>query len=66
MLSSERRYATEVLPGAVARGVADGLHARRAPGGLARATAVAAGLGITTAGYARGRIALRQVERLQA
>ena len=55
-LSSERRYASVVLPRAVRRAIADALSDSAPPGGVGRAAAVTAGLGITTAGYARGRL----------
>jgi cellulose synthase/poly-beta-1,6-N-acetylglucosamine synthase-like glycosyltransferase len=54
-LATERSYATVTLPRGVARGVADSLGRRR-PGGLGRAGAIVAGLGLTAAGYARGRV----------
>ena len=52
-LASERSYVARTLP----RGFADGLRAaaRGELSGLARATAIAAGLLVTTVGYLRGR-----------
>jgi glucosyl-dolichyl phosphate glucuronosyltransferase len=54
-LASERTYVTRTLPSGVAHGVADALRGR--PEGLRRAGAIIAGLGLTVAGYARGRAA---------
>ena len=54
-LSSERSYATRTLPLGVLRGIADGLRGDIA--GLARATAIVAGLVVTTAGYLIGTAA---------
>lgn len=57
-LASERSYATRTLPRGVARGLADA--ALRGDGaGLGRAGAIVAGLGITTLGYAVGRLGRR-------
>ncbi|HET9850885.1 MAG TPA: glycosyltransferase [Candidatus Limnocylindrales bacterium] len=53
-LASERTYTTRTLPRAVVRGVGEALRGR--PAGLARAGAVVAGLGLTTAGYVAGRL----------
>lgn len=53
-LASERTYATRTLPAAFLRGVGEALRGR--PAGLARAAAVLAGLGLTTAGYVAERI----------
>jgi len=53
-LSSERDYVRRTLPAAVMRGVGDAL--RGDASGLGRAGAVVAGLLLTGAGYARGRI----------
>jgi glycosyltransferase involved in cell wall biosynthesis len=51
-LSSERTYATRTLPAGVRRGLGD---ARRGdPAGLARASAIVAGLAMTAAGYVAG------------
>jgi GT2 family glycosyltransferase len=51
-LSSERTYATRTLPRGVVRGLGD---ARRGdPHGLARASAIVAGLAMTAAGYVAG------------
>jgi GT2 family glycosyltransferase len=56
-LSSERAYTFAVLPAGVIRGIVDAIIGRR-PGGLRRAAAIVAGLLLTTAGYAAGRIRL--------
>ncbi len=53
-LESERVYARSVLPRAVARGIAQALKGDA--GGLARAGAIATGLGVTTLAYASTRI----------
>lgn len=53
-LASERRYATRTLPAGVLRGLASAL--RGDIHGLARSAAIIAGLAITTAGYANGRL----------
>lgn len=53
-LSSERSYATRALPLGVLRGVADAF--RGEPSGLARAGTIIAGLAITTAGFASGKL----------
>lgn len=55
-LSSERSYALRTLPRGAARGIGDAVR-RREPGGLSRALAISAGLGITAAGFAAGRTA---------
>jgi hypothetical protein len=55
-LATERGYATRTLPAGVVRGLADAITRRR-PGGLGRAVAIVLGLGITGAGYVRGRLA---------
>lgn len=52
-LSSERGYATRVLPMGVAKGIADSLHGDL--GGLGRAGAIVVGLSVTVAGYIAGR-----------
>jgi hypothetical protein len=54
-LASERTYVTRTLPRGVARGLADATL-RGDPAGLGRAGAIVAGLGITTLGYALGRL----------
>jgi glucosyl-dolichyl phosphate glucuronosyltransferase len=54
-LASERAYAARTLPAGVARAIRDA--ARGDAAGLARAAAITAGLGITTTGYMRGRLA---------
>ena len=55
-LSSERVYATKVLPAAAAGGLHDAL--RGDPSGLGRAAAVVCALAITAAGYLYGRARL--------
>lgn len=50
-LTSERRYTVDTLPQGLKRNLRDALL-HREPMGLARAAAILAGLGITTAGYA--------------
>lgn len=57
-LASERTYTSRTLPRGVARGIADTLL-RRDPRGLARAGAIVAGLGLTTAGYLAGTATAR-------
>lgn len=52
-LSAERTHAFKTLPKGIAQGVKDS-YAQSNRWGLARAGAIAAGLAITTAGYARG------------
>jgi GT2 family glycosyltransferase len=56
-LASERRYSRRVLPPAVLRGLRDARHGD--PSGVLRAAAIVAGLGITAAGYAEGRVSAR-------
>jgi GT2 family glycosyltransferase len=56
-LSSERRYATRVLPAGVLRGIGQFLRGDR--GGAQRAAAIVAGLSITTFGYVSGRVKQR-------
>lgn len=53
-LDSERAYTTKVLPRAVAR---EAVSLRR--GGRARAAVMVLGLGVTTAGYLRGKLVRR-------
>lgn len=53
-LDSERSYSTRVLPRAVAR---ETISMRR--GGRARAAVIVLGLGVTTAGYVRGKLTRR-------
>jgi hypothetical protein len=53
-LSTESSYATKTLPLGVARGVADAFRGDIA--GIGRASAIIIGLGVTTAGYLRGRL----------
>jgi GT2 family glycosyltransferase len=55
-LASERRYVRSVLPRAVLRELRRGLAGDRAA--LQRASAIVAGLAITAAAYAHGRIAI--------
>ena len=57
-LASERAYASRVLPLGVRRGVSDAFL-RRDANGLGRSGAILLGLGVTAAGYARGRAARR-------
>jgi glucosyl-dolichyl phosphate glucuronosyltransferase len=59
-LSAERRYVSHVLPRAVLRGLHESMTRAR-PVAAARAGAVVAGLAVTTAGYAVGRLRLAQV-----
>jgi hypothetical protein len=54
-LSTERTYTMRTLPRGVFAGIGDTVR-RRDPSGLTRAGAIIAGLGITTAGYVKGRI----------
>jgi len=61
-LATERTYATRTLPAAVWAGVVEGCTGRDAAG-LARAGAVVAGLGATTAGYVRGVVGRRTEAR---
>jgi GT2 family glycosyltransferase len=60
-LETERRYVRSVLPRAMVRGLDPRRRHRSA--GLMRVGAVVAGLMLTTAGYARGRLALRSAGR---
>ncbi|MFJ6659198.1 glycosyltransferase family 2 protein [Streptomyces sp. NPDC091377] len=57
-LESERRYATRVLPAAVARGLRDAALTR--PGGAARAGAVVAGVLTAAGGYVVGSVRARR------
>ena len=57
-LSAERDYTFKVLPGGVARGMAD-TFLRSDPTGLLRAGAIVAGLAITATGYLVGRVTQR-------
>ena len=63
-LSSERSYVRSVLPRAVLRDLASAARGR--PDGLARASAITAGLAITAAAYGRGRWALSSRSRRPA
>ena len=54
-LETERSYVRSVLPRAMAHGLGPGRRGR--PFGVRRAGAIVAGLVLTTAGYARGRLA---------
>jgi GT2 family glycosyltransferase len=54
-LSTERRYVRTVLPSGIARGVRDAV-ANGDVAGLARASAIVAGVVITAAGYAAGTL----------
>jgi GT2 family glycosyltransferase len=61
-LESERAYVARTLPRGMASGIADAALRRR-PGGLARAAAIALGLGSTTAGYVSGKMNIKQAAR---
>lgn len=61
-LSSEWSYTLGTLPRGVLRGLRDALRGDTA--GLGRAVAIVAGLGITTAGYLRGRLVARNAAPL--
>ena len=54
-LAVERSYATRTLPLGVVRGLGD--LGRGDVAGLGRALAIIAGLGVTAAGYLRGKVA---------
>ena len=56
-LESERAYVRRTLPRGVVRGLEEGVGGDRS--GVRRAGAIALGLAITTAGYARGRVGRR-------
>jgi GT2 family glycosyltransferase len=56
-LETERRYVRSVLPRAIIRGLDPRRRDQRL--GFASAGAILAGLGLATAGYVRGRLALR-------
>jgi hypothetical protein len=62
-LSSERAYATRVLPAGVLSGLADG--ARGDAHGLRRAVTIVLGLAITAVGYLRGKLAVRAASKPQ-
>jgi glycosyltransferase involved in cell wall biosynthesis len=55
-LSSERKYTLSTLPRGVLSGVADSLR-HFDPQGVSSSAAIVAGLGVTTAGYLRGKLA---------
>jgi glucosyl-dolichyl phosphate glucuronosyltransferase len=55
-LSSERKYTFSTLPRGVLQGVADSVR-RLHPDGVTSSAAIVAGLGVTTAGYLRGKLA---------
>jgi GT2 family glycosyltransferase len=57
-LSSERAYALSALPRAILRELANVVR-HRDPYGLARASAITAGLGLTAAGYLYGSLSIR-------
>lgn len=61
-LASERSYTLWTLPGGILRGLADAVLAKD-HAGLARATAILAGLAITTAGYLTGTLSVEQAAR---
>jgi len=56
-LASERSYVRRTLPSGFAAGIRAAL--RGDPAGVGRSLAIVAGLSLTTAGYLRGRLALR-------
>ena len=60
-LETERRYIRSVLPRAIARSLNP--RRRQRPTGVAGGGAIVAGLLITTAGYARGRLEVRSAGR---
>jgi GT2 family glycosyltransferase len=64
-LSTERAYTLRTLPQGVLRGIGDTLL-RRDPGGLLRAAAIVAGLGITAAGYLAGVVSQRTADLVGA
>ena len=64
-LASERTYTLRILPRGVLRGLADGFF-RLDPAGFLRASAIIAGLAITTAGYIVGTGSLRLARRREA
>jgi glucosyl-dolichyl phosphate glucuronosyltransferase len=57
-LASERRYTLRILPLGILRGIKDSFSEGN-PSGLLRASAIAAGLTITSLGYLRGRMTVR-------
>jgi GT2 family glycosyltransferase len=59
-LASERSYATRVLPRGLCRNLGDALRRSDTRGGLLRAGAIVAGLGLTTAGFVAGEARARQ------
>jgi GT2 family glycosyltransferase len=58
-LSSERAYTFKTLPHGVLDNVLDSVLRRR-PGGIARATAIVAGLAFTTAGFVAGKASMQR------
>lgn len=62
-LSAERAYTTQTLPLGVVRGIGDLFRGDFSGGG--RAAAIVAGLGMTSFGYVRGKLALRARSRPQ-
>lgn len=60
-LVTERGYATRVLPGAVVRELGSALCGRGLHRGMAGAGAIVFGLAATSAGYVRGRTAVRDL-----
>ncbi|HMN30347.1 MAG TPA: hypothetical protein PKE45_19500, partial [Caldilineaceae bacterium] len=61
-LASERSYTLRTLPKGILRGVADTVLANDRAG-LARATAILAGLAITAAGYLSGTFSVVEAAR---
>lgn len=55
-LSSERKYTFHTLPRGVLQGVAQSVRSLQ-PNGISTSAAIIAGLGVTTAGYLRGKLA---------
>jgi glucosyl-dolichyl phosphate glucuronosyltransferase len=58
-LSSERSYVTRTLPRGVVAGLRVALRGPSRRDGVGRAAAIVAGVAMTTAGYARGRLVRR-------
>ncbi len=63
-LSSERAYALSSLPRGILRELAAGVR-HRDPQGLARACVIAAGLGLTAAGFLYGMLSIRYAQVIQ-
>lgn len=62
-LAAEREYTRRTLPAGVATGLRDGLSGRDRAG-FARTAAILAGLSVTAAGYAHGRLATGPVGQM--